>query len=488
MATPFHTLPPCLFVELLEHLDVSSLGTLRLVNRSLKALFDPPFLHPFRDGPIDLSKAGLGIMRCLDATFGIRDLTLTCVVYQLPSSYTNRPPRNYMLVDQFRMPRWKERAEAEEKRRRPLDFSIEADKLWMEKRVAEQREFSGESMCAMLTTALRELRDLRSITLTARVVGPDRRNARLPEDFRHFDLDWRELRSQSVQSYRILVSAIAKSRVCIEGLYIYQGVKLCGVPENEASLPIERTEEAEGLSVVLGHLKSFAIRLTSSVDPIQPRDIAVSSRYHDPFKIESNPEGLAELLHLMPHLESLDLHFFTNACEKPVEACYKAFLPTAIRGLRSPNLKELSLAGFWTTEESTRRTIKDHPSIQTLSLRHLRLADGSWEPIFVALGRAKSLRRLYLLDLRSPGVYMLQEFNDACMDIGTAYATRNQEYFPGLDNVSLWETQTIGKEDLGRGLELPRTEGPWGVASRGMASREGWVWSVYLTVEVGPFK
>lgn len=494
MDSHLQALPLCLFLEILDVLDVSSLGTLRLVSKSFKSLFEPPFLRSCRDRPIDLSKGGLGIMRCLDAVFGIRDLTLTCVLYQFPDSCHPGCSRHYSFSEQFSMPRWRERAEAQERCRQPLDSSIEADKLWMEKRQSEQGDFSGEDMCAMLTAALSEMRGLKTVTLTARVVGPDRRNYRLPEDVR--GLHWRELWSRTIQAYRVVMSAIARSQISIEGLYIYRGVKLCGVPANEASLPLERPGEAEGIGIVMRRLKSFAIRLTSLVDPIQNKDIAASAGFHDRFEISRalgredreladrgcNPEGIARLLRLMPNLESLGLHFFATPLEKDeVEASYTALLPTMIRDLRLPNLKDLALAGFWATEESTRRIIEDHPGLQVVSLRHHGLTDGSWKPVFSALAQTRALTRLYFLDLHSPGVYMLQEFKDAYMNLDASDAGCSREYFPGLDGVPLWETRDIGLEDLRHGLEFPSSRGRWG-----MASRESLVWFVYRSVHVGP--
>lgn len=167
MASFLHALPPCLIAELCDLLDVSSLERLRLVSKSFRALFDAPFLRRCRKLPIDLSRFGLGMLRRLGAVEpGMRDLTLTCVLYEFPYHYHQRPDQGYDYAHHLNLPRWRARAEAEEERRRPIDFSIETDKLWMEERRFEQQEFSGEDMCAMLTTALGEPRRPKAAILT----------------------------------------------------------------------------------------------------------------------------------------------------------------------------------------------------------------------------------------------------------------------------------------------------------------------------------
>lgn len=501
MASLLHTLPPCLIVELCDFLDVSSLGLLRLTSKSLKILFDAPFLRLCHGLPIDLSKVGLRLLRNLAAASslesGIRDLTLTCVLYECPHPHRPGPYQCLPSAHHLSLPRWKNRAKVQSKRLRRLDFSAEADKLWMERRRTEQQKFSGEDMCVMLAAVLGELRGLKTITLTARVIGPDRRNYRLPEDVEH--LHWRELQAHAIQAYRIVMSAIARSQVSIEGLHIYRGVKLCGVPTNEVGIPLDRLE-AEGFAVVAQrYLKSFSIRLTSVVDPIRETDTtADDTEFYEPFDIshgrildhndrqlierECDPAGLARLLRLMPNLDSLDLHLFTRIRERPDEtASYRAFLQPIIQDLRFPHLKDLALAGFWATEESMRRIIQDHPSLRALTIRHFHLTDGSWEPIFTTLAHVMmSLTRLYLSSLYSSDTHLLTEFNTACMNVNPSDASDSHNHLPGLDGDPMWDVRAIELDELRHGLTFPSM--PRG----GMASRERWNWLVYWTVDFGP--
>ncbi|SPN97589.1 uncharacterized protein DNG_01101 [Cephalotrichum gorgonifer] len=453
-----------------------------------------------QDRPIDLSKNDLGILHQLLSVPGlessIHHLTLTCVLYEFPS--LNRQGHSGSHANQLILDRWKERAEAEKKNLRPLDFSIEADKLWAEKRLSEQQDFSGEDMCAMLTAPLCKLRSLKTITLTAHVVGPDRRNYRLPEDVER--LNWRELWAHAIQAYRVVISAIARSQVSIEGLHIYRGVKLCGVPTNEASMPLDRPEDSRGFAIVSRRLKSFSIRLASVVDPIRPNGstpAADTGSFYNLFDIsqgrrldfndrdlvdsQSDPAGVARLLHLMPNLESLDLHFYTKIVGGHSEtAPYRTFLPTVIQDLRLPNLKNLALGGFWAAEESTRRLISNSPDLRALSLRRFRLTDGSWEPIFATIAQARSLTQLYLSDLHSPSIHMLIDFKTAYMNLSPSDDTSGHDRFPGLDGDPMWEMRVIGPDELRRGLAFPR------MSEGGMASRESWFWMLYQGVEFGP--
>lgn len=346
----------------------------------------------------------------------------------------------------------------------------------------------------MLTPATSgELRSLKTITLTAHIVGPDRRNYRPPEDIKQ--LHWRELYAHATQAYRVVMSAIARSRPNIEGLHIYRGVKLCGVPTNEVGMPLDKLE-AEGFAVVAQQLRSFSIRLASVVDPIRPRGGgAADAGFYDRFDIsqgrrfeandrhlidrESDPEGVARLLRLMPNLESLDLHFFSKTRGTDESASYKAFLPTVMRDLCFPYLRHLALVGFWATEESSRRIICGHPILCTLTLRHIYLTDGSWDAIFAALRQAASLTRLYLSDLHSPGFHMLLQFKTAYMDLEPSRAA-GADHLPGLDGDPVWKLRAISREELKGGLRFSP------MSQNGMASREQWAWFVYGSVDFGP--
>lgn len=147
--------------------------------------------------------------------------------------------------------------------------------------------------------------------------------------------------------------------------------------------------------------------------------------------------------------------------------CHRAFLPTVTQNLSFAHLRELSLAGFCATEETTQRIIREHPALLALSLRYIRLTSGSWEPILIMLSQAPSLVRLYLSYFLSSGNNWFISLEPANAGLDPPDPTDVHCRFPGVGEI----TRVFRRDELKNGLQCRPI--PW---SSGMASLKGWRW------------
>jgi hypothetical protein len=356
-----------------------------------------------------------------------------------------------------------------------LEVNLSAqDQTWIAEQKAEQRQFTGQDMCTLLTKALKSLPWLRHIALDAIVaVNIDRR---LEVAYLH-SFVWSVQWTRAFQAYQVLLTAIAHSGVHLDGLIIFQGqnTRKCSIPTHKITIPLVRRLEAEGFSAVGSCVKAYTVNMAMTARPQKPvdqKDALEETEPHEPIESSripphatsddrANPEadfeGVSSLLRLMPNLEFLQVNMYPGIVIGPVTLkAYQSFLPTLFREhWQYPRLRELRLLGVFSTEEALKELILRHAAtLQVLSFENVVLTTGSWDPIFATISQqAKSLvsLRLSLLGVGENRTGVNLEPVDRDLD---AYEEGVRYDVSSLGVENFWHTRCIDVEEIRKGLRF----------------------------------
>ncbi|KAH8682672.1 hypothetical protein BX600DRAFT_430537 [Xylariales sp. PMI_506] len=421
-------LPPELAALVAEDLDIRSAGSLRLASTRMRDLFTPAFLKHLRVKTTDLSPGGLQRLHSLASSpvlsAAVSALTLTCIHYH-KDPWGN--DKHVAVAHPSVQPS-------------PALTSGSgggwgaSSREWITERRAEQARFAGEDMFSILTECLGKLPNVRHLKLEASVVlNADLRQP--PEDVA--SLRWRELWTNAIQAYRIMLLSIARSGIQLDSVSIYESTMKCSIPTHEVLEPLLQLSETEGANFAgfASRLKRFSISLATTTLPVRPRpsfqripsqppaDDAVGGGRYGLFDISrgsnlhasdqqidelSDMEGVARLLHMMPGLESLHLHLCTTVNGMLSPSYYQNLLATLfLGGWRFPRLAHLALRGFRTSQADLQDVLARHAArLRTLSLENITLSAGAWSPVFALLTHeARVLERLRLSVLWSAEPY-----------------------------------------------------------------------------------
>lgn len=395
-------------------LDISSVAALRQTSRFNSRLFTPILLQLLKNQNTDLSITGLQRLQNLAASpllsGAVTTLTLTCLYYHYdlcnrgmhlcaPQCPTIRDPQAVCLC----------------KLRRE----------WIMDQRSDQELSTGEEMFDVLVFALRNFNNLRHINLEASVVL-DVNVRKAPEQVPA--MHWRELWTNAIHSYRILVLSIASAGICLDSLSIYQSTRKCSIPTHEVFEPsLFSDDQRVNFAKFATNLKSLSISLATTTLPVRPRptafgvsgdsvrlspyerfDISRGTNLHaDDSRVDSLAElcDVARLLHMMPNLESLQIHLCTTVNGILSPRYYQHFLKVLFSDhWQFPKLSHLVLRGLKTSEDDLYEILARHAfQLRTLGLENMTLVSGSWTPVFSLLSRnARLLEKLRLSALWSP--------------------------------------------------------------------------------------
>ncbi|KPM42381.1 hypothetical protein AK830_g4173 [Neonectria ditissima] len=486
MADLFVKLPPEVISYIGDYADVASLRMLRLSSSTTREAFTPHFVQHVKDiQSIDLTQEGLDQLRDLSSSpdLGprIRHLHLTCIYYhETPAD----PDRDTTFPD---APIFPYREQWMLHPLRLLDAPEDCE--WMDHRQAEQLALTGAAMCAQLSDAFRAFGALDNITLEAAVVLGRQPEHRWPPHKVEY-LAWRRLWARTIQAYRVVMSAIARSQIHLGSLAIYKETKICSVPYNEAVAVIPRTTQ-EDFAAVGSRLNEFSISLAATVaSMVSIKD----DDFYEPFEIpggqdlsadglepENNLEfrDIARLFQLMPNLKSLTMHLYqTSRDAKSFFNSYSALLPALFRSTTLPHLRSLDLRGFPIQTTLMNDILSKSPGIQTIRLQYLYLDASEWRQALSPLVNANSaVRSLHLSDIWS---FNLQEGYGTNVDWGVAVNLMAAN--PERIHSSVPGEPKAG--ELGLWIEIP--PGSSSALSGGMASYRDWVEVANRILECGP--
>jgi hypothetical protein len=413
MANLFMGLSPEIISHVGGYLDAASLGILRLGSRRMREAFTPHFIrHHIGDSQsIDLTKQGLDRLRGLSSSYDlrprIRHLHLVCIYYhETPAD----PDPDTTFPDDPIFPR------RDQWLLRPLRLlDAPEDRKWMDDRQAEQFALPGAAICVQLTDAFHAFGGLDQITLEAAVVLGRLPEHRWPPHKVEY-LAWRELWARTIQAYRIVMSAIARSQIHLGSLTIYKETKICSVPCNEVAVVFSRILQ-EGFAAVGSCLNNFSISLATAVTPVVP---VSDDEFYEPFdisggqrlsandlKVDNKPEfqDIAQLLQLMPNLKSLTMHLYqTFRDDNSFFNSYSSLLSAIFHSTPRPHLLSLDLQGFPVQITLMNDALSNSPNIQSIRLQYMYFQPSHWAQALSPLADTHTpVRSLYLSDIWSFG-------------------------------------------------------------------------------------
>ncbi|KAH6678002.1 hypothetical protein B0J14DRAFT_697058 [Halenospora varia] len=435
------------------YLDITPLCSLRLVSKPFKRLFMPIFRLYLQHQAIDLTRSSLERLCELAANkelgSAVCNLRLTCLYFLKENS-----PQDSLNSSTT------------------INLSAK-DQTWIAEQKSEQRRFTGQLMCTLLTKALNGLPCLRNIALDASVAMKIDRRLEV-EHVRSFA--WSVQWARAFQAYQVLLAAITYSGAHLDGLVIFENQKIrkCSIPIHEITMPLVHRLETEGFAPVGSRVKAYTVSLAMTTRPHKPgeqEDALEETESHGPIEssgthplatsddianAEVDFESVSSLLRLMPNLEFLQIHLYPGIIG-PVSlpACH-SFLPTLLQEhWHFPHLRELRLLGVLLTQEALQKLILRHAAtLQVLSFENVVLTTGLWDPIFATLSQqASSLvsLRLSLLGVGENRIGVNLEPVDQNLD-ASEEGTRRDVWSLGDEN--FWHTRCIDSEEIRKGLRF----------------------------------
>ncbi|KAI9927231.1 hypothetical protein ASPWEDRAFT_122152 [Aspergillus wentii DTO 134E9] len=402
----FEFLPSIALDIILDHLDLDSIKSLRLTNKTVsRQCIGPRFKSFFKKQTTDLTKGSLQSLSDLAShpAFGpaVKDLTITAVICDLSvlqEIVRSKEKRQSQQQGVFSMSTIRKCSQAElEQAQSDLDWLQNEDK---------QRSIPAETAIQSLTSIFRHRKSFDSIDLDATVLqGP---NERVTTSESEWNANW----MRASQVYAITMSAIARSNIAVDTLTIFRCTPRCSVascditshmatPDMQASSALSIREFALSLSTKVETDFHRFMQEASQTENDRPALHASGRRRQflnaaeDPQAVsEDNFPGAARLLKLMPKLEALDLHLCPTVHG---DRSSYARIFKDVADLHFPALQQVFLRGLYVSEDSLLKFLSKHPKIDDLHLGGVHLTSGSWKTIFAYLGEnMPALKRLYV--------------------------------------------------------------------------------------------
>lgn len=397
-------------VEVLEHtieyLDATSVGALRLTCRGIaRDSMGPRFVSFFHGQTTDLSRESLAVLQNIAThpTLGgaVRKLTIEATVYD--SSLERRKIDMGDIVMGESLHSDGSRTPIKMRNLTPEQVATcEADVAWVHAREQAQDAFmASDAVIEALATVLAALGTLDVLELDACLVVS--RAGKRAVRRRAWPKPVWDLASRT---FAVTALALARSGVAVETLNVFRNTRTCSVRASDISdlLPAMEGPGSTFAASTGSRMKSLALSLSTPCRAT-PNYLDHANGGNSALPPAAKCHGVAELLALMPGLETLDLHLYSTAgpFRGYVMAHDRLFAKVADT-VCLPALRILWLRGLPVTEASLLAFLENHPGIEELYLQSVRLTTGSWTPVLERIGAMPALEKLHLSSLYvSPG-------------------------------------------------------------------------------------
>ncbi|KIM92868.1 hypothetical protein OIDMADRAFT_46528 [Oidiodendron maius Zn] len=222
----------------------------------------------------------------------------------------------------------------------------------------------------LLTNAFTNLRlnsgcgSLKSVVL--KVQGENNNGSTIPfEKIRDYRSTWKAVWETAAQTFELTSCALAESALPVQKLDIFGSVTRC-------SLACDRVGNRD-LSKSLEKLKSLTLSLSHGLAE-DPQGDAIPKAHAD---------NIAQLLHLCPQLENLELHWYDlryyKKNEDPEE---QQFFTYVVKGAQLSQLQRCRLDGIDTSETVLLAFLGKATQLSHLCINHMDLKPGSFGPVF----------------------------------------------------------------------------------------------------------
>ncbi|KAH7240282.1 uncharacterized protein BKA55DRAFT_577258 [Fusarium redolens] len=410
---------------ILQHLDLTSFVNLRLTSRQLST--NTIRSRFFRSAKTDLSLKSLRSLqdRVSHPQLGhlLRELTIVATLFDSqPAEATVQTRKKWSGFNRDDL--WRDtenyRQRVENLRERNLDCTNEEvqeakeDLDWVQTRIQQDTNTGVSQVIDLLSGIFGTAPNLRIIDLDACIIADRTTNCRPAKHYKwyrsaHQDSSWPSIWTAASQTFRIVTSAISRSRIELEKFQIFPHTPLCSVQLRHVEDHL-RTLDSDGFATACKNIKSFGLSfstrmLIEGAPPGQGECLfrhafAAKRSYRLNQHLESDAEdftGAATILKYMPNITSLDLHL--HHLDHLVLPKYTKVFSHISQNIKLSHLRELSLRGLPLRPDDLIVFLKNHPTIAKLFLDGILLVGGSWSPVFSCIEAMPALDSLRLSSL-----------------------------------------------------------------------------------------
>ncbi|KAF9775981.1 hypothetical protein IL306_005889 [Fusarium sp. DS 682] len=414
---------------ILQHLDLPSFTNLRLTSRQLS--ISTIYSRFFRSTKTDLSLNSLQSLqdRTSHPQLGplLRELTVVATLYDAQlAEATVQSRKKWSGFDRAAL--WSDtenfRQRVEYLRERNLDCTDEEvqeaqqDLDWIRTRIQQDTNTEVGHVIDLLSDILGNTTNLWSIDLDVCIIAGRTKICRPAEHYKwyrsaHQDASWPSVWTAASQTFRIVTTAVSRSRIELEKFQIFPKTPLCSVQLREVEDHL-RTLASDGFVAAYKNIKYFGLSFSTRElieGPPSNQDerreeclfrhaFAARRKYRLNQHLEIDAEdftGAATILKHMPNLTSLDLHLHHLA--HLILPKYSKVFTVITRNIRLAHLREISLRGLPLHPDDLVLFLRDHPTITKLSLDGIFLVDGSWSTVFSCIESMPALENLHLSSL-----------------------------------------------------------------------------------------
>ncbi|RKK70114.1 hypothetical protein BFJ69_g12134 [Fusarium oxysporum] len=488
---------------ILQHLDLATFTNLRLTSRQLSA----NTIHSrfFRSAKTDLSLSSLQSLaeRVSYPQLGpvLREITVVATLFDTqPAEATVQTRKKWSEFDMDEL--WRDTENysqrVENLRERNVACTEEEvqeaqqDLEWIQTRIQQDTDTDVNQVTDLLSSIFEIAANLRAINLDACIIAGRTKTCRPAEHYRWYrsadqNSSWPSIWTAASQTFRIVTSAISRSRIQLEKLQIFPDTPLCSVQLRHVEDHL-RTLDSRGLVAACKNIKSLGLSFSTHIlieaPPTQGECLfrhafAAKSPYRLRQYLESDAEdfaGAATILTYMPNLTSLDLHL--HHLDNLVLPKYTKAFAHISRSIRLGRLRELSLRGLPLRPDNIVLFLKSHPTITKLSLDGIHLVGGSWSPVFSCIETMPALESLHLSSLSTEyhHVTNLDPMERTCeVDL------QDREKWVTCGDGHILYTRDMCREEIRQGLDFRPQPGP-----RNIWGDDTWVYFERTQYEFGP--
>ena len=371
-------LPPELMERVVVLLPLSDICSLRLTNKHMASnTTQQHFKARFRTKRVQITEQQLSSFVAVTTSGGLacllQDLTLVAPVYntsELTSRLEEKAADFVELKNNGEDVKlgFKNLTE-EELRQAGIDLSV------LQERLATQLDMIHHQRdVELLSQAFSNLAangaSLRNLRIEVEIYKDDTTTPLLPL----FGGGWKPIWSSAANASHTLFSSLAACDLPIHNLHLFNDTRMlrCSLSCSELNNVDFAPARFDGS---LGHLTELSLRISSHVvDRSSDEEILTELAQGSDFG------GMRSLLRTCPNIEKLDLTHFILNYVRDTNASRPCILQALIES-PFPCLKVLTLQGFKTTGDELLTLVQRFNSLRSLSLRYIRLREGSFRRI-----------------------------------------------------------------------------------------------------------
>ncbi|KAL7767016.1 hypothetical protein ACKLNR_004932 [Fusarium oxysporum f. sp. zingiberi] len=488
---------------ILQHLDLTSFTNLRLTSRQLST--NTISSHFFRSSRTDLSLSSLQSLadRISHPQLGpvLRELTVVATLFDTqPAEATVQTRKKWSGFDKDELRRDTENYRQRVENLRETNVACTEEEVqeaqqdleWIRTRIQQDTNTDVNQVTDLLSSIFGIAANLRAINLDACIIAGHTKTCRPAEHYRWYrsanqNSSWPSIWTAASQTFRIVTSAISRSRIQLEKLQIFPDTPLCSVQLRHVEDHL-RTRGSAGFAAACKSIKAFGLSFSTHIlieaPPTQRECLfrhafAAKSPYRLNQYLESDAEdftGAATILTYMPNLTSLDLHL--HHLDHLALPKYTKVFSHISQNIRLSRLRELSLRGLPLRPDDFILFLTNHPTITKLSLDGILLVGGSWSAVFSCIEAMPALESLHLSSL-STEYHHITNLDPVERTVEVDLQDRQKWVTCGDGHIL--HTRGVCREEIRQGLDFRPQPGP-----RNIWRDDTWAYFDRIQYEFGP--